>query len=121
MITGSTATEIAMGASEATFNMDEAELRNRVGRWMGDQTDLALNTYRTLYPKAPPSERYFLIGSYLRTTRMAVDQAELRLKKSGRAGVRLLLQVAHTGFRRPLWQSAHYRDPLRFPQHRQSL
>ena len=83
LMTGSAATEISLGADEATFNMTEATLRTRMTRWLGDQTDAALQTYKRLHPRASPAELYFLIGSYLRTTRLAVDQAELRLKGEG--------------------------------------
>lgn len=66
MMVGTTRTELSnqLGYEAGAFDLDMAELRRRLGRYVGpDAVEEALLTFQAESPHASPSELYFLIAS----------------------------------------------------------
>jgi para-nitrobenzyl esterase len=65
LIIGSNRTEMTLFSlgDPSTFTLDEAGLKQRVGRLVGDSVERAIDVYRKANPVATPSDLYFLIFS----------------------------------------------------------
>jgi len=64
VIVGANRTEMTYFAPEADFNMDEATMRQRVARIVGEENvDTVVEVYRDSKPDASASEIYFLVFS----------------------------------------------------------
>ena len=87
MIIGTTATEMTLltgGREPATFNLDEAALRQRIGAWFvpGD-IDKVLATFKAGRPSATPSELFFAIATDKAMREGAWQQAERKAAQKG--------------------------------------
>ena len=84
LLMGSNRTEMTMvGATPAQFNLDEAGLRAQLSRQLGARTEEIIGVFRASRPKATPSDLYFVISTFLRTTRDTIDVAERRVMRGG--------------------------------------
>jgi para-nitrobenzyl esterase len=78
LMLGSTRTEITLQTDAAAFSLDEAGMRTRVKNLAGGNSDMLIETYRKLNPRATPSELFFLIGSDYRYGAPIMKIAERR-------------------------------------------
>lgn len=84
LLIGSNRTEMTLiGAAPATFALDEAGLRARLAPQLDNRLEPAIAAFRANRPKASPSDLYFEIVTWLRTTRDTLDVAELRAARGG--------------------------------------
>jgi para-nitrobenzyl esterase len=84
LLIGSNATEMTtIGADEALFNLDAAGLKTRLSRQLGERTDAVIEAFRRNRPQATPSDLYFLIATFLRTTKDTIELAEKRVARGG--------------------------------------
>jgi para-nitrobenzyl esterase len=65
-----------VAADRALFELDEAGLRERVGRLDAEHADELVTTYRKAYPKESPSDLYFILASDQRFRLNSIRLAE---------------------------------------------
>ena len=53
---GHTRTELTLQSDEASFSLDEAAMRKRIGELLGDRASRVIDVYRTANPGATPSD-----------------------------------------------------------------
>jgi para-nitrobenzyl esterase len=81
LMLGHTRTEMTLfsvGSDPAAFSCDEAGMRSRVKKLVGERTDGIIEVYRKANPRATPSDLYFLIASDYRYGAPVMKIAERR-------------------------------------------
>lgn len=81
LMLGHTRTEMTLfseGSDPAAFSLDEADMRSRVKKLVGEHTDGIIEVYRKANPGATPSDLYFLIASDYRYGAPVMKIAERR-------------------------------------------
>lgn len=78
LMIGHTRTEMTLQSPPDAFSLDEAGMRERVKRLIGDSTGRVIETYRTVNPGSTPSDIYFLIASDYRYGAPVMKIAERR-------------------------------------------
>lgn len=85
LIIGANRTEMTfqLRSDAAAFNLDDAGLRARVSRMLGDSADEVIEVYRDSSVESSPSEIFFLIASDARYVNPCTHIAERRAALSG--------------------------------------
>lgn len=78
LMLGHTRTELTLQSPADTFALDEAGMRGRIGKLLGDNAGRVIETYRNLNPGATPADLYFLIASDYRYGAPVMKIAERR-------------------------------------------
>lgn len=78
LMLGSTRTELTGQTDDEAFSLDEAGMRARMDKLLGDQAGHAIEVYRKHNPKATASELYFLMASDHRYSAPVMKIAERR-------------------------------------------
>jgi para-nitrobenzyl esterase len=84
VIVGANRTEMTYFADDASFNLDEAGMRNRVAAYVGaENVERVVEIYRQANPGATPAEIYFLVFSDNNYVMPSITIAERRAALGG--------------------------------------
>jgi para-nitrobenzyl esterase len=78
LMLGSTRTEMTLLSDAAAFSLDDAGMRTRIKKLAAADSDMLIDLYRKLNPRATPSELFFLIASDYRYGAPVMKIAERR-------------------------------------------
>ena len=78
LMLGSTRTEMTLLSDESAFSLDETGMRARVKGIAGTESEMLIDLYRKLNPRATPPDLYFLIASDFRYGAPIMKIAERR-------------------------------------------
>jgi len=78
LMLGSTRTEMTLQSDEAAFSLDETGMRSRLKSLAPGESEMLIDVYRNLNPRATPSDLFFLIASDYRYGAPIMKIAERR-------------------------------------------
>ena len=113
MLIGTTETEGSFFAPTELLTLDDAAVKTRLQRSLGEDTDRIIALFRKNRPKATPSEIYFTI---LGVPNQCHDAGAAEVRPASRPGLPLLLHLADADPEQAAFISAHHRNTVRVQQ-----